>query len=455
MTTTSSPLARETGSRRAQEPIALDPTIWQRILHVVRTQHPTLNRVWFDEMTPRQLTNGVIQATVATPAQLNFCQNQCQQPFTAAAQQVTGRLVAVTFHSDSIARGGVFNDAELPLPLNPDYVFDNFVTGPCNRLPHAAALAVAEAPGKAYNPLFIHGGVGLGKSHLLQAVCQTVLEREPERRILYLSCDGFINQFITSIENGDMNQFRHRYRHADILVIDDIHFLSGRDRTQEEFFHTFNTLYQQQKQIILSADCPPSEIPELEERLISRFNWGLVARIEKPCYETRLAILQKKARLRGLTLPEDVICYVAARVETNTRELEGAITKLQGMSLLQNGVIDLELAKQALGDSTPPEQQRITIQQILDAVTKYYNVRLSDLQSRKRHKSIAFPRQVCMFLARRHTRYSLEEIGGYFGGRDHTTVLHAVRTVEAATNNDREIANQIHFLEAQLLGKQA
>ncbi len=455
MTTTSSPLAREAGTRRAQEPIALDPAIWQRILQVVRTQHPTLNRVWFDEMVPRQLTNGVIQVTVATPAQLNFCQNQCQQPFTAAAQQVTGRLVAVTFHSDSVLRGGVFNEGEQPLPLNPDYVFDNFVTGPCNRLPHAAALAVSEQPGKAYNPLFIHGGVGLGKSHLLQAVCQKVLERDPERRILYLSCDGFINQFITAIENGDMNQFRHRYRHADILVIDDIHFLSGRDRTQEEFFHTFNTLYQQQKQIILSADCPPSEIPELEERLVSRFNWGLVARIEKPCYETRVAILQKKARMRGLTLPDDVVCYVAARIETNTRELEGAITKLQGMSLLQNGVIDLELAKQALGDTAPAEQQRVTIQQILDTVTKYYNVRLSDLQSKKRHKSIAFPRQVCMYLARRHTRYSLEEIGGYFGGRDHTTVLHAVRTVDAGGKQNREVANQLTYLEAQLTGKQA
>ncbi len=427
--------------------------MWQRVLQIVRMQHPTLNRVWFDQMTPRQLTNGVIQVTVATPAQLNFCQSQCQQPFTAAAQQVTGRLVAVTFHCEAIGRGGVFNESEQLLPLNPDYVFDNFVTGPCNRLPHAASLAVSEQPGNTYNPLFIHGGVGLGKTHLLQAICQRVLEREPDRRILYLSCDSFINQFITAVETGEMNQFRHRYRHADLLVIDDIHFLSGRDRTQEEFFHTFNTLYQQQKQIILSADCPPSEIPELEERLVSRFNWGLVARIEKPCYETRMAILQKKSRMRGLTLPDDVICYIAAKIETNTRELEGAITKVQGMSMLTGGVIDLELAKQALGDTAAPEQQRITIQQILDVVTKYYNVRLSDLQSKKRHKSIAFPRQVCMFLARKHTRYSLEEIGGYFGGRDHTTVLHAVRTVDNASGTDREIANQLTYLEAQLSGK--
>ena len=338
------------------------------------------------------------------------------------------------------------------MPLNPDYVFDSFVTGPCNRLPHAACTAVAAEPGKAYNPLFIHGGVGLGKTHLLQAVCQKVLERDPNARILYLSCDSFINQFITAIETGDMNQFRYRYRNVEMLVIDDIHFLAGRDRTQEEFFHTFNTLYQQHKQIILSADCPPSEIPELEERLVSRFNWGLVARIEKPCYETRVAILKKKARLRGLELPDDVLCHIA-RVENNTRELEGAITKLQGMQLLTSGsVIDLDMARQALGESATPDQRRITIQQILDTVTKYYNVRLSDLQSKRRHKSIAFPRQVCMYLARRHTRYSLEEIGGYFGGRDHTTVLHAVRTVDGDCKGDREIAKQLGYLESQLSG---
>jgi chromosomal replication initiator protein len=445
---TQAPTPRET-ARRAVDPI-VDPLIWQRVLSNVRYQHPSLNRTWFDQMTPRQLTNGVIQVTVATPAQLNFCQSQCQQPFTAAAQAVTGRLISVSFHCEHLPRGGVFNEGDQPLPLNPDYVFENFVTGPCNRLPHAASVAVAESPGKSYNPLFIHGGVGLGKTHLLQAVCQKLIERNGDQRILYLSCDSFINQFMLAIENNEMNHFRNRYRSVDMLVIDDIHFLAGRDRTQEEFFHTFNTLYQSHKQIILSADAAPSEIPELEERLVSRFNWGLVARIEKPCFETRLAILQKKARMRGLTLPEEVLCYVAAKVENNTRELEGAITKLQGMSLLNNGVIDLELAKSALGETGTPEQKQITIQQIFEAVTKYYNVRLSDLQSKRRHKSIAFPRQVCMFLARKHTRYSLEEIGGYFGGRDHTTVLHAVRTVDGDCKADPDINKQITTIDGQL-----
>ena len=449
--------ARDATSRRPVEPAALDPALWQQILTRFRLAHPTLNRVWFDQMTPRQVTNGVIQVDVATSAQLNFCQAQCQQPFTAAAQQVTGRLIAVHFHCEHLPRGGVFNEGDQPLLLSPDYTFENFVTGPCNRLPHAASVAVADGARQEYNPLFIHGGVGLGKTHLLQAVCQRMLERQPDARILYLSCESFTNQFIAAVESGNMQQFRYRFRHVDMLVIDDIHFLKGHDRTQEEFFHTFNTLYQQQKQIILSADCPPSEIPELEERLVSRFSWGLVARVEKPCYETRVAILQKKAKMRGLALPEDVVCYIAAKVERNTRELEGAITKLQGTVSLQgdNGqaaprAIDLELAKQALGETASAEQKRVTIQQILDSVTKYYNVRLSDLQGKRRHKSVAFPRQVCMYLARKHTRYSLEEIGGYFGGRDHTTVLHAVRTVEADCSLDKQIFDQVAHIETEL-----
>lgn len=453
MLTTHTPSPREAVTRRAQEAAPLDPTVWQQILGLFRAQHPGLIRNWFELMVPRQESNGTIAVTVLSSAQLSFCQSVCQHAFTSAAQQVTGRITCVVkFVCDNVPSGGVFSEQDQLLPLNPDYVFDNFVTGPCNRLPHAASSAVADQPGKAYNPLFIHGGVGLGKTHLLQAICQRVLERAPMSRILYLSCDSFVNQFINAVGQGDMNQFRFRYRNVDALVIDDIHFLAGHDRTQEEFFHTFNTLHHLHKQIILSADCSPSEIPQLEERLISRFNWGLVARIDKPCYETRVAILKKKALMRGLEMPDDVVCYVASKVENNTRELEGSIIKLQSMAMLTKGPIDMDIAKQALGESASAEQRRITIQQILDAVTKYYNVRLSDLQSKKRHKSIAFPRQVCMYLARRHTHYSLEEIGGYFGGRDHTTVLHAVRTVDADFKEDRDINKQISHLEGLLVG---
>src|SRR5687768_3580725 len=227
MLTTHSPSPREAGPaakqtatavRRASEPNPFDPSIWNLVLQAVRTQHPSLNRVWFDQMVPRQLTNGVIQVTVGTAAQLNFCQSQCQTPFTAAAQAVTGRLVSVSFHCDNLPRGGVFSgEGDTPLPLNPDYIFENFVTGPCNRLPHAASVAVSEQPGQAYNPLFIHGGVGLGKSHLLQAISQKLLERQNNARILYLSCDSFLNQFITAVETGELNQFRYPYLPVDFL----------------------------------------------------------------------------------------------------------------------------------------------------------------------------------------------------------------------------------------------
>ncbi len=429
----------------------LDPAVWNRILTNLRYFHPDLNRAWFENLVPRQLPNGVIHVTCESLAELNFLTGKCQQPFINAAQQVTNRLGMIMFHCDQLRPGGVFDDRHENLPLSPDYTFGNFIKGPGNQMALAASQAVSEKPGTAYNPLFIHGGVGLGKTHLLQAICQRVLDRDPNARILYLSCDSFINQFMNAVEVGDMNNFRYRFRNADMLVVDDIHFFGGRERTQEEFFHTFNTLQQAGKQIILSADAPPNEIPELEDRLISRFNWGLVTRVEKPCYETRVAILRKKAKMRGVEVPDDVICYVAARVESNTRELEGAVTKIQGLSSLNGGRIDMDLARQALGDTGEPDgERRITIQNILDIVTNYFAVKVSDLQGKRRNKSIAFPRQVCMYLARRHTRYSLEEIGGYFGGRDHTTVLHGVRTITRHLESDNEVQRQVSSLENQL-----
>jgi chromosomal replication initiator protein len=248
-----------------------------------------------------------------------------------------------------------------------------------------------------------------------------------------------------------MHDFRHRYRHVDLLVIDDIHFLADRDRTQEEFFHTFNTLYQANKQIVLSSDSPPNEIPQLEERLVSRFNWGLVARIDKPCYETRVAIVKKKAAIRGITVPDDVVCYIATRIESNTRELEGAITKVQGLASFTNCPIDMDLAQKALGDQEAPAgPPQVTIQTIIDNVTSFFGVKLSDLQSKRRHRSITIPRQVCMYLARQRTTYSLEEIGGYFGGRDHTTVMHAIRTIEDRAEADPAFAAQLQQVDRRL-----
>lgn len=336
------------------------------------------------------------------------------------------------------------------LVIDPDYSFESFVVGPGNRLAHAAAVAVGESQGRQYNPLFIHGGVGLGKTHLLQAACLRILQKKPQARVYYVSCEGFMTQFMESVQSGRMAQFRHRFRDVDVLVVDDIHFLAKRDRTQEEFFHTFNTLYHEGKQILLSSDAAPEEIPSLEERLVSRFKWGLVAKIDPPCYETRVAILKTKARDRGMTLPDDCACFIAARIDTNIRELEGAITNLQMYMSVHQRALDLSLVKLAMNDREPEVLPEPSIQQIITAVTDFFRTRLSDLQSKKRPRSVTVPRQVCMFFARKLTRLSLEEIGHYFGGRDHTTVMHGVRAVENRRDTDSEFAAQLKAIEDKI-----
>jgi chromosomal replication initiator protein len=309
--------------------------------------------------------------------------------------------------------------------LNEDYVFDNFVRGPSNQLAHAAALAVADAPAQAYNPLFLHGAVGLGKTHLLQAICQRVLARRPETRIIYLSCETFVNQFITAVETGDLEDFRYRYRHADMLLIDDIHFLAKKERTQEEFFHTFNTLYNSKKQIVLSCDSPPREIPTLEDRLVSRFKWGLVTEIEEPDHETRVAIVRRKAEGKNVQLPEGVGELIADNIATNVRELEGAVLRVIGYAALTKQPLTMELATEALRATIQPKERKVSIETILRTVADHFGVKASEITGKRRHKSISQPRQVCMYLARRLTEYSLVEIGGQFGGRDHTTVIYA------------------------------
>ena len=355
------------------------------------------------------------------------------------AEPIPLRKSAVTIHDTP-------NKYET-LVVNPDYCFENFVVGHNNRLAHAAAQAVASNPGRAYNPFFVHGGVGLGKTHLLQAVCLRIVEANPNAVLYYTSCEGFVTQFLECVQSGEMAQFRHRFRDVDVLIIDDIHFLTKRDRSQEEFFHTFNSLFQAQKQIILSSDAAPEDIPDLEERLVSRFKWGLVAKIEQPDYETRIEILKTKARLRGMMMPDDVAKFVAERIESNIRELEGAIVKIQLLASVNQQPLSIELAKQAIGERVAQPAGEPTIQSIISVVTEFYGIRLADLQSKHRQRSIALPRHVCMFMARKCTRLSLEEIGGFFGGRDHTTVMHAVKTVEEKLREDPEFPPIITMLE--------
>ncbi len=422
----------------------LERALWQRIIQDVVSQGGNIIRPWFTQLEPIALDGGLLEIQTPGPKEQTYCQQHARELFTDAAQKATGRLIGVCFltraqrdeiNTDSIE---AVVDAQTTIDsqdLSEEYTFETFVAGRCNRLAHAACMAVSDSPGMAYNPLFVHGASGLGKTHLLHATCRKVLGDKPDGKIQMLSCETFVNHFIEAVESGDLNSFRYRYRHVDVLAIDDIQFLADHEQSQEEFFHTFNTLYQSQKQIILSSDRGPSET-RLEERLVSRFNWGLVARIDRPCYETRVAIVRKKARQRDIELPEDVVCFIAGSVESNTRELEGAIAKVAMLAKVNDRNIDLALASEALGGPAAPPQREITIDDILNAVTQRYNVRLIDLQSKKRTRSIALPRQICMYLARSLTRHSLEEIGGYFGGRDHTTVLHANRTVESMRDDD-------------------
>ena len=434
----------------------------------LRRNNPEICRHWFDRIAVLGIERGVLRLLVDEPVRLKYLQRTCLAAFTEAVQSVTGQLLAVRF----IGPGGVGGEQPQPtgnhsagsmnetsvmldeqMVLSPDYSFDGFVVGPGNRLAHAAAMAVASKLGRAYNPFFVHGGVGLGKTHLLQAICQQLLRQQPTARISYISCSTFMDAFHDCVKAGRMGEFRHRFRNVDLLVIDDIHFLSKHEQTQEEFFHTFNALHQSGRQIVLSSDAAPAEIPDLEERLVSRFNSGLVARMERPCYETRVNILKAKARLHNLQMPDDVPAYVAARIDSNIRELEGALTKVRGLAMATGREIDLELAKEAIGGD-PLSQGRgnpqPNIQAILDAVVRYYDIKLTDLLGKRRHKSVALPRQVCMWLARRHTRYSLEEIGGYLGGRDHTTVLHAIRQVDTKQTRDERLKADVDRIQQVL-----
>lgn len=430
------------------------PTVvWNDILGQVRVNHPQLSRGWFADLEPIEIAGGVLHIRTCNEAQTRYLAQHCGGAFSEAAQAATGRLVTAAFdtpenHKEQDLTSSLqFEESDSQLQLNPDYTFNNFVTGPCNRLAHAAAQAITEDPGRAYNPFFAYGPSGLGKTHLLQAICHALNNGPAGPTCLYISCETFINHFMEAVERGALNQFRYRYRHVGLLVIDDIQFLAERERSQEEFFHTFNTLHQSQRQIILSADCSPSEIPSLEDRLVSRFNSGLVALLDQPCLETRMAIVRKKASLRCIEVPEKVVRFIAGRVERNIRELEGALIKIDALSQTRSGVINLELAQEVLG---PGPTRSVPIPRILEVVAKRYNVKVSDLQGKKRSKIVTHPRHICMFLARQLTPRSLEDIGGYFGGRDHSTVLHASRAIGQATKEDPQLRELLDELTAEV-----
>lgn len=323
--------------------------------------------------------------------------------------------------------------------FNPRYTFDEFVVGSSNRFAQAASMAVAESPAKAYNPLFIYGGVGLGKTHLMQAIGQYIIKTSQRLKVMYISSEKFTNQLINAIQNRTTLKFREKYRGQDVLLIDDIHFIAGKESTQEEFFHTFNTLYDAHKQIVVSSDRPPKEIYSLEKRLVSRFEWGLVTDIQPPNFETRVAILKKKSEKEVISVPDEIITYVAEKIKTNIRELEGALIRVVAFSSLMGKNIDMDMVKEVLKEVAIEENKEISIEQIQRAVSEYFNINISNMKTRRRTKTIAFPRQIAMYLSRELTDSSFPEIGDRFGGRDHTTILHAYDKVKSGINNNTNI----------------
>jgi chromosomal replication initiator protein len=422
--------------------------IFTDILERAKALDPASTRKWFEKLTVLHLDGGSLGIGCPDEATVQFLKDNCKSTFTRAAQQVTGHLVAVDFGvSAAEARD---HRPQPTLKLHPDYTFDNFVVGPSNRLAHASCVAVSQSLGTTYNPLFVYGSSGLGKTHLLHAVCFEAQRRFDTAVIRFLSCEDFVNRFIRAIEEGNLAGFQNQFRTVDLLVIDDVQFLREREHSQEEFFHTFNALYNSGKQIILSADSPPSNIPSLEERLISRFNWGLVARIDPPSYETRVAIVQKKAHLRGLDISDEIAGYVARKVQANIRELEGALTSIYAVATTTGQPIDAELARTAMEGQIEAAVRHISITDIIEVVTNHFDVRLADLQSKKRSQSITEPRQICMYLARNLTRHSLGEIGGHLGGRDHTTVMHACGKINQAKENDPKMDSLLRKLTEQI-----
>jgi len=334
---------------------------------------------------------------------------------------------------------------------NPKYTFSSFVVGNSNQFCHAAALRVAEQPGQSYNPLFIYGGVGLGKTHLLHAIGNAVLGRNPKARVLYMSSETFTNELIQALRNAKMDEFKNRMRSIEVLLIDDIQFMCGKERTQEEFFHTFNALYSAKHQIVITSDKIPQDIPGIEERLQTRFSWGLTADLQAPDFETRVAILNRKANLESFSVPENVSHFIAENISSNVRELEGALTRVHAMSSLQDKPITLELTQTALKPLFQPKTVALSVDDIKRAVAEHFGIKVSEMVSKRRTKNLSFPRHIAMYLCRKHTTYSYPEIGGHFGGRDHSSVIHAANVVSTKIGSDPQVKALVSEIERRLL----
>ncbi len=442
--------------------------LWEKLSLALKPQvSPDTFKRWFSAVTLVQATSDALTFSVPNNIYQFWIESNHISALQSAITAVLGSPREVKFcpPASGLAEIEVASDVEVEtvpdrgpnskssgqLGLNPRNNFETFVVGPNNEIAHAASLAVAQSPARTYNPLFIYGGVGLGKTHLMQAIGQYVCGKKKGSKVMYLSSELFINDFIDAIQHNNLVKFRKRYRQADLLLIDDIQFLGGKERSQEEFFHTFNTLFDGHKQIVLSSDRPASEIANLEHRLVSRFEWGLTAELQPPDVETRMAILRKKARTLQIKLEDQVFEFLANRIRTNVRRLEGALMRVASFASLSGKQLTQEVIEHMLKDILQEEARNsVTIEQIQRRVAEHFDVRLADMTSKRRPANIAFPRQVAMYLARELTKASLNEIGEAFGGRDHGTVLHACKLVKRRMKEQDSVRQTISFIDSSL-----
>jgi chromosomal replication initiator protein len=439
--------------------------LWNKTLNIIKSEITEVGfNTWIKTIVPISISENKIVLGVPNDFNKNIILGRyfplIQNALAAATSREFNISVIIIGEkdqekiNDNIANEKAVQDEPNNTTLNPKYTFDTFVVGNSNRFAHAASLAVAESPAKAYNPLFLYGGVGLGKTHLMHAIGHYILSQSPSTKVVYVSSEKFTNELINSIKDDRNEEFRNRYRNIDVLLVDDIQFIAGKERTQEEFFHTFNALHEANKQIILTSDRPPKEIHTLEERLRSRFEWGLIGDIQPPDLETRIAILKKKAQLEKLIVPDEILIYVANKIKSNIRELEGALNRIIAFGALVEQEITQELADEALKDFLSANNVKtITPAIIQEAVGKYFNIKMEDFKSSKRTKNVAYPRQIAMYLCRELTDLSLPKIGEVFGGRDHTTVLHAIGKIEEDMKNDSEVKKIIEELNKNIKGK--
>lgn len=419
--------------------------IWSKIMQSLREEiGSTSFDIWFSLVKYDSFLNNNVIISVPNSLTKEWIESRYLDNIVKKLRSMTNQEVTLLLTTDSSLDNKISS-------LNRKYTFDTFVVGNSNRFAHAACYAVGESPFKAYNPLFIYGGVGLGKTHLMQAIGHHILRKNPNHSVMYVSSEQFTNELITAIKDDSTFSFRNKYRNIDVLLIDDIQFLAGKERTQEEFFHTFNTLYEANKQLVISSDRPPRMIPTLEDRLRSRFEWGLITDIQPPDLETRVAILRKKAQAENLNIPYDILDYIANYIDSNIRELEGALIRMVAYATITNKPLNMATASEALKDILPPPRPRkITIELVQKEVSSYYGIALPELLSKKRTKQVAYPRQIAMYLCRKLTDASYPQIGEQFGGRDHTTVIHANEKVEKDLAADPQLQSTIGMLARKL-----